>query len=293
VDGLDIIVHGNENIGYNNTGYAKELKIESGHNNNTNPMPLNSGTGVGMIFVGDYNSANSVTGYNKNVIFANQGYVESGSVKLNHIEVNGDDNTIAYFGPGRGNYMSDNHSITGEAGVGLFAGNGLVFQGIIGRYALSDGTTSKGNVGVYASSGQRSGLNTNAIIGQGTSAATYFSNEEESHKSSLGFYVTGKTYNGDAGFSLKLYGNERYYNSNAYKRGIVIHTADYMNEDFLKKNGRFGRSLGCPVLPTNIYKEVIETIKEGTMVFAYYTNKRYLASSKYLKVSSLTLNNTF
>lgn len=127
----------------------------------------------------------------------------------------------------------------------------------------------------------------------GTSAATYFSNEEESHKSSLGFYVTGKTYNGDAGFSLKLYGNERYYNSNAYKRGIVIHTADYMNEDFLKKNGRFGRSLGCPVLPTNIYKEVIETIKEGTMVFAYYTNKRYLASSKYLKVSSLTLNNTF
>ena len=127
----------------------------------------------------------------------------------------------------------------------------------------------------------------------GTSAATYFSNEEESHKSSLGFYVTGKTYNGDAGFSLKLYGNERYYNSNAYKRGIVIHTADYMNEDFLKKNGRFGRSLGCPVLPTNIYKEVIETIKEGTMVFAYYTNKRYLASSKYLKVSSLTLNNNF
>ena len=172
VDGLDIIVHGDENIGYNNTGYAKELKIESGHNNNTNPMPLNSGTGVGMIFVGGYNSANSVTGYNKNVIFANQGYVESGSVKLNHIEVNGDDNTIAYFGPGRGNYMSNNHSITGEAGVGLFAGNGLVFQGIIGRYALSDGTTSKGNVGVYASSGQRSGLNTNAIIGQGTSAAT-------------------------------------------------------------------------------------------------------------------------
>ena len=127
----------------------------------------------------------------------------------------------------------------------------------------------------------------------GTSASTYFSNEEESHKSSLGFYVTGKTYNGDAGFSLKLYGNERNYNSNAYKRGIVIHTADYMNEDFLKRNGRFGRSLGCPVLPTNIYKEVIETIKDGTMVFAYYTNKRYLASSKYLKVSSLTEDNIF
>ena len=125
------------------------------------------------------------------------------------------------------------------------------------------------------------------------SSSTYFSNENESHKSSLGFYVTGKTYNGDAGFSLKLYGDERNYNSNAYKRGIVIHTADYMNEDFFQKNGRYGRSLGCPVLPTDIYKQVIETIKEGTMVFAYYTNKRYLASSKYLKVSDLTKNNTF
>ena len=127
----------------------------------------------------------------------------------------------------------------------------------------------------------------------GTSSSSYFSNESESHKSSLGFYVTGKTYNGDAGFSLKLYGNEPNYNSNAYKRGIVIHTADYMNEDYLKKNGRYGRSLGCPVLPTHIYKEVIETIKEGTMVFAYYNNKRYLSSSKYLKISSLTRNNTF
>ncbi len=127
----------------------------------------------------------------------------------------------------------------------------------------------------------------------GMSSSTYFSNENESHKSSLGFYITGKTYNGDAGFSLKLYGDERNYNSNAYKRGIVIHTADYMNEDFFQKNGRYGRSLGCPVLPTDIYKQVIETIKEGTMVFAYYTNKRYLASSKYLKVSDLTKNNTF
>ena len=62
---------------------------------------------------------------------------------------------------------------------------------------------------------------------------------------------------------------------------------------FFQKNGRYGRSLGCPVLPTDIYKQVIETIKEGTMVFAYYTNKRYLASSKYLKVSDLTKNNTF
>ena len=62
----------------------------------------------------------------------------------------------------------------------------------------------------------------------------------ESHKSSLGFYVTGRTYNGDAGFSLKLYGDERNYNSNAYKRGIVIHTADYMMMDFFQKMDAMG-----------------------------------------------------
>ncbi|EGD33825.1 MULTISPECIES: murein L,D-transpeptidase catalytic domain family protein [unclassified Capnocytophaga] len=127
----------------------------------------------------------------------------------------------------------------------------------------------------------------------GMKAASYFSNKNDSNKSSLGFYVTGKTYKGDAGFSLKLYGDERNYNSNAYKRGIVIHTANYMNEDFLKKNGRYGRSLGCPVLPTAIYKQIIETIKEGTMIFAYYNNPKYLSSSKYLKISSLTESNYF
>ena len=122
----------------------------------------------------------------------------------------------------------------------------------------------------------------------GIETATYFSDKNDSNKSSLGFYVTGKTYNGDAGFSLKLHGDERNYNSNAYKRGIVIHTAEYMDESFLKKNGRFGRSLGCPVLPASIYKDVIETIKEGTLVFAYYNNKQYLSSSKYLKINNLT-----
>lgn len=122
----------------------------------------------------------------------------------------------------------------------------------------------------------------------GIETATYFSDKNDSNKSSLGFYVTGKTYNGDAGFSLKLHGDERNYNSNAYKRGIVIHTAEYMDESFLKKNRRFGRSLGCPVLPASIYKDVIETIKEGTLVFAYYNNKQYLSSSKYLKINNLT-----
>ena len=85
-----------------------------------------------------------------------------------------------------------------------------------------------------------------------------------------------------------------YYTYVAHGKKTGMSSSTYFsNEDFFQKNGRYGRSLGCPVLPTDIYKQVIETIKEGTMVFAYYTNKRYLASSKYLKVSDLTKNNTF
>jgi hypothetical protein len=48
-----------------------------------------------------------------------------------------------------------------------------------------------------------------------------------------------------------------------------------------------GRSLGCPALPENIYKQVIETIKEKTMIFAYYNDAKYLKTSKYLNVLKL------
>ncbi|MFK8281697.1 murein L,D-transpeptidase catalytic domain family protein [Capnocytophaga cynodegmi] len=116
---------------------------------------------------------------------------------------------------------------------------------------------------------------------------TSFSNIKESNKSSIGFYITGKTYMGSRGFSLQLHGDEKGYNSNMAERGVVIHTADYASEDYIKKNGRMGRSLGCPVLPKDIYKQVIETIKEKTMIFAYYNNPKYLSSSKYLNVLKL------
>lgn len=121
----------------------------------------------------------------------------------------------------------------------------------------------------------------------GEKMATSFSDVKESHKSSLGFYITGKTYTGSQGFSLKLHGDERGYNSNMEARGVVIHSSKYANEDYIIKTGRMGRSLGCPVLPQNIYKEVIETIKEKTMIFAYYNNPKYLSSSKYLNILKL------
>ena len=121
----------------------------------------------------------------------------------------------------------------------------------------------------------------------GERMATSFSDAVESNKSSIGFYITGNTYNGGNGYSLMLHGDEKGYNSNLAKRSVVVHAADYANEDYIARNGRMGRSLGCPALPENIYKQVIETIKEKTMIFAYYNDAKYLKTSKYLNVLKL------
>ena len=121
----------------------------------------------------------------------------------------------------------------------------------------------------------------------GERMATSFSDAVESNKSSIGFYITGNTYNGGNGYILMLHGDEKGYNSNLAKRSVVVHAADYANEDYIARNGRMGRSLGCPALPENIYKQVIETIKEKTMIFAYYNDAKYLKTSKYLNVLKL------
>ena len=116
----------------------------------------------------------------------------------------------------------------------------------------------------------------------GENLATTFSNRAHSNASSLGFYVTGETYVGSKGFSLRLDGQEKKYNGNLRSRGVVIHAADYVSEHWIKKYGRLGRSQGCPALPAGINKKVINTIKDKTVVFAYYKEDSYLRSSAYL-----------
>lgn len=109
--------------------------------------------------------------------------------------------------------------------------------------------------------------------------ARKFSNINASFMSSLGFYVTGETYQGKHGYSLRLDGVEKGFNDLARERAIVIHGADYANKEFVKNTGRLGRSLGCPALPMNIYKEVINTIKDGSCLFIYGNDDEYLSKS--------------
>ena len=108
--------------------------------------------------------------------------------------------------------------------------------------------------------------------------ARHFSNKEGSFKTSLGFYRTAETYHGKHGLSLRLDGLEN-SNSNARDRAIVIHAADYVSQHFIEKFGRLGRSLGCPSLPKEGYDQIVESIKEGTLLFIYYPEEQYLGNS--------------
>ena len=117
----------------------------------------------------------------------------------------------------------------------------------------------------------------------GNEFAKSFSNVVGSLKSSLGFYITENQMVGShTGFALMIKGVEKGFNDNATKREIIIHSADYATESFIKKNGRLGRSLGCPVLPPDMNKPIIETIKNGTCLFIYNPSDAYLAKSALL-----------
>ncbi len=118
--------------------------------------------------------------------------------------------------------------------------------------------------------------------GTGDNYATSFSNLEGSHQSSLGLFLTENTYEGSNGYSLRLRGLEPGVNDRAEERAIVIHGAPYVSEEFVKKNGRLGRSWGCPALRPEIAHQVIDKIQGGSLVFAYYPDRSWLGSSRYL-----------
>lgn len=116
----------------------------------------------------------------------------------------------------------------------------------------------------------------------GKAFANVFSNVPESNKSSLGFYETQGTYIGGNGYSLRLQGIEKGINDNANKRDIVIHGADYVNENIIRTKGCIGRSWGCPALPQRLHKAIIDVIKNGSCLFIYSEDHNYLSHSKIL-----------
>lgn len=107
----------------------------------------------------------------------------------------------------------------------------------------------------------------------------HFSNQVSSKETSLGTYVTRDTYFGAKGYSLNLQGLEKGFNDNAYHRRVVIHGAWYVEPSFIKLTGHAGRSWGCPSIAATLAKPVINIIKNGSIVFAYYPDRNYLSHS--------------
>lgn len=149
------------------------------------------------------------------------------------------------------------------------------------RLFIIDLGTGKLLFNTFVSHGRNSGIE----------KATRFSNDLNSFQSSLGFFITGKTYKGEHGYSLRLDGLEKGINDNAHNRAIVIHAANYVNEKMAKQRGYIGRSLGCPAVPVKLHRPIIQTIKDGSCLFLYGPDTSYASRSSV--INGLTSYNHF
>lgn len=117
----------------------------------------------------------------------------------------------------------------------------------------------------------------------GDNITKFFSNSEGSLATSMGLFVTANTYIGSNGYSLRLKGLDDGFNDRAWSRAIVMHGASYVSNAASRALGRLGRSWGCPAVRPEVAKKLIDTLKGGSPIFAYYPDLRYLKSSKFLR----------
>jgi len=120
----------------------------------------------------------------------------------------------------------------------------------------------------------------------GDNMATRFSDAMESRETSLGLFRTADTYVGHNGYSLRLDGLEPGFNGHARDRAIVMHGAPYVDANVAKANGRLGRSWGCPALREAVARQVIDTVRDGGVIFSYYPDPAWLKASKFLNCGS-------
>ncbi|WP_052101494.1 murein L,D-transpeptidase catalytic domain family protein [Novilysobacter arseniciresistens] len=116
----------------------------------------------------------------------------------------------------------------------------------------------------------------------GGNMTTRFSNEQDSWMTSLGLFSTAETYVGGNGYSLRMDGLEPGFNDHARERLIVMHGADYVDPEQALRQGRLGRSFGCPAVRDEIAQELIDTLKDGQLLFAYYPDSQWLEGSRFL-----------
>ena len=119
--------------------------------------------------------------------------------------------------------------------------------------------------------------------GTGENMARNFSNKDGSHQSSIGLFRTADTYIGHNGYSLRMQGLEPGTNDAAMARAIVMHGAPYVNVQMAQQKGRLGRSWGCPAVREEVARGMIDTLKGGALLFAYYPDSKWLNQSPFFK----------
>ena len=164
----------------------------------------------------------------------------------------------------------------------------LVDSGLVSNpqyLTIADLSQSSRNKRFYIFDMKKDSLVWNTYVAHGKNSgvdrANSFSNNLNSNKSSVGFYITESTYNGKHGLSLHIDGLEHGFNDNAEARGVVVHGAPYVNAARVNSD-YMGRSQGCPALPENEYANVINIIKGGSVMFIYGNDSNYLNSSALL-----------
>lgn len=163
----------------------------------------------------------------------------------------------------------------------------LVDSGLVNNKYLTivDLSQSSRNKRFYILDMEKDSLVWNTYVAHGRNSgvdvAKSFSNSFNSNKSSLGFYITKSTYKGKHGLSLRIDGLEHGFNNNAEARGVVVHGAAYVNAGRVNSD-YMGRSQGCPALPENEYAQVIDMIKDGSVLFVYGSDSNYMQSSELL-----------
>ena len=124
--------------------------------------------------------------------------------------------------------------------------------------------------------------------GSGENLPAAFSNREGSHQSSLGLFTAGETYIGENGYSLRMDGLEPGVNDRARERLLVVHGADYVDPAQALRQGRLGRSFGCPAVRRAVAEGVIDSLKDGQFLFAYYPDLAWLSNSPFLQCGQKT-----
>lgn len=116
----------------------------------------------------------------------------------------------------------------------------------------------------------------------GDNLATSFSNVVGSYQSSIGLFLTQESYFGRHGYSLRMDGLEPGVNDKARERAIVIHQADYVDASWIERQGRIGRSQGCPAVRPAVVEQVVDNLKGGQFLFSWYPDQEWIQESAFL-----------